>query len=56
VGCLLGTIATDSHAAPSSAMPFCLIEEEEDAVVTLACLDIPKVCRGNEFGNLLGNG
>jgi hypothetical protein len=36
-------------------MPPCLIKEEEDAVVTLAGLDIPKVGRGNEFGNLFGN-
>jgi hypothetical protein len=56
VGLLLGTISTDGHAAPSPCMPSCLIKEEENAVVTLAGFDVPKVCRGYEFGDLLSDG
>src|SRR5277367_5465185 len=56
VGILLGAISAESHTAPSSSVSPCLIEEEEDAVLSRACLDVPKICRANECGNFFRDG
>jgi hypothetical protein len=53
---LFGSVSANCHAAPSSSVSPCLIKEKEDAVLPGACLDVPKVRRGNEPGNFFSDG